>query len=275
MLELPEVLTIAQQLKNNIMGKKVKRVLPPSKVHKFCWYNGEVAEYENLIMGCKVTSAEGFGIFVEIGFDNGYKLCFNDGVNARIAKDDDTPKNYQLIIKFDDTSNLVFTVAMYGGIILHNDKYDNEYYLKSRGAVSPLSETFREYYYKMFEESKPNLSAKAFLAAEQRFPGIGNGVLQDILFVSGIHPKRKINTLNNAERDTLFKSIVEVVNEMIVCGGRDTEKDIFGQKGGYNVKMSKNTVGCCCTNCKDTIIKETYMGGSVYYCPSCQPLIKG
>ena len=275
MLELPEVLTVAEQLKNNIMGKKVKRVLPPSKVHKFCWYNGDVTEYENLIKGCVVTCAEGFGIFVEIGFDNGYKLCFNDGVNARIAKDDDTPKNYQLIIEFDDSLKLVFTVAMYGGIVLHDDDYDNEYYVKSKGAVSPFSETFREYYCKIFEESKPNLSAKAFLAAEQRFPGIGNGVLQDILFVSGIHPKRKINTLNDGEKEKLLESIIVVVNDMVKCGGRDTEKDIFGHKGGYNVKMSKNTVGCGCTKCEDTIIKETYMGGSVYYCPSCQPLIKG
>lgn len=41
---------------------------------------------------------------------------------------------------------------------------------------------------------------KAFLAAEQRFPGIGNGVLQDILLESGIHPKRKISTLRDLER---------------------------------------------------------------------------
>lgn len=38
MLELPEVLTIAEQLEKTIVGKKICKVLPPSKAHKFCWY---------------------------------------------------------------------------------------------------------------------------------------------------------------------------------------------------------------------------------------------
>ncbi len=37
------------------------------------------------------------------------------------------------------TASMVFTVAMYGGIVLHDPaKYDNEYYIKSRSFVSPL-----------------------------------------------------------------------------------------------------------------------------------------
>jgi formamidopyrimidine-DNA glycosylase len=43
------------------------------------------------------------------------------------------------------------------------------------------------------------LSAKAFLATEQRIPGLGNGVLQDILFTAGIHPKRKMAAISEEE----------------------------------------------------------------------------
>lgn len=274
MLEFPEVLTIAEELRNSIVGKKVKSVLPPSKIHKFCWYNGEPAEYNDAIKNSEIVSVEGFGIYVEIAFDNGYKLCFNDGVNIRLFTDDEIPKDYQLLIELDDESMLVFKVVMYGGIILHNNNYDNEYYIKSKNYTSPLSDEFEKYYNKVLLESKDNLSVKAFLATEQRFPGIGNGVLQDILFEASINPKRKISTLSKDEKKKLLECIIKVTNNMVEEGGRDTEKDIFGHKGSYKVKMSKNSISEGCPKCGSEIVKETYLGGSIYYCPVCQPLMK-
>jgi len=53
-------------------------------------------------------------------------------------------------------------------------------------------------------------------------------------------------------------------------GGRDTEKDLFGQNGRYKTLLSKNTVNQPCPNCGNTIMKEAYLGGAVYYCPVCQ-----
>jgi len=274
MLELPEVLTLAEQLNDKVVGKKVIKVLPPTKEHKFCWFSGEPTAYDGLIKGSEVIAAEGFGIFAEITFDNGYKLCLNDGINVRLIPYVDMPKDYQLLIELSDEIKLVFTVAMYGGIVLHDGYNDNEYYIKSRQAVSPFTPEFEAYYRQVFANSKPKLSAKAFLAAEQRFPGIGNGSLQDILFAAGIHPKRKIVTLGDAEKDALLRSAITVLQDITKAGGRDTEKNLFGQKGGYPVKMCKNTVGEDCPKCGSQIVKETYMGGSVYYCPVCQPLVE-
>jgi len=113
---------------------------------------------------------------------------------------------------------------------------------------------------------------KALLATEQRIPGLGNGVLQDILFNSGIHPKRKKSTLSDFEKAELFHSLKTTLNRMTEKGGRDTEKDLFGQNGRYKTTLSKNTVNQPCPNCGATIVKEAYMGGAVYYCPVCQKL---
>ena len=274
MLEYPEVLTISEQLRNGIAGSVASRVLHPSKEHKFCWFNGDPAGYDAALRGVRAATAEGFGIFVEIAFDNGYRLCFNDGVNVRLMPSVKVPRDYQLLIEFEDGKALVFTVAMYGGIILHNGSYDNEYYLKSRRAVSPFSDRFKERFYRLLDESKPSLSVKAFLAAEQRFPGIGNGVLQDILLESGINPKRKISTLRDLEKDNLLRCVIEVLRNMAAHGGRDTEKDIYGRQGGYKVCLSRNTLASGCPKCGGKITKETYLGGSIYYCPICQPIIK-
>ena len=54
--------------------------------------------------------------------------------------------------------------------------------------------------------------------------------------------------------------------------GRDTEKDLFSNPGGYITKVSKNTVGNNCIGCGSKIEKASYMGGSIYYCGGCQKI---
>ena len=69
----------------------------------------------------------------------------------------------------------------------------------------PMTEGFdRAYFGTLLKPGWEKLSAKAFLATEQRIPGLGNGVLQDILFNAGINPKRKMGTLTETEIDGLW-----------------------------------------------------------------------
>lgn len=276
MIELPEGLTLAKQIDSALTGTVVERVQPPSAPHKFCWFNGDPSEYHERLAGQRIEGARSFGIFVEIAFDGGARLCFNDGVNVRLlAPETQRPKKYQLLMEFADGRALAFTVAMYGGIICHAGDYDNEYYRKSKGSVSPLSASFdKAAFDALLASVKPTLSAKAFLATEQRIPGLGNGVLQDILFQARIHPKRKVGTLSESERADLFYCVKAVLEDMAARGGRDTEKDIYGQAGGYRTLLSKNTLTAGCPHCGGGLVKEAYLGGAVYYCPSCQPLEK-
>lgn len=272
MLELPEALTLASALNETVTGKTVAQVLPPTKLHRFCWFNGDPADYGSRIVGSQIRNAEGFGIFAELLFSNGARLCVNDGVNVRFYHGGQLPSDYQLAIRLAEGGLLIFTVAMYGGIILHEGDYDNEYYLKSKAAISPFSQEFDTYFFDLWKKSNPSLSLKAFLATRQRFPGIGNGVLQDILFAARLHPKRKIGTLNPSRRFELLSCIKAVLSEMRMQGGRDTEKNLMGNYGDYPTRMSKNTVALGCPACGEAIVKETYLGGAVYYCPSCQPM---
>ena len=164
---------------------------------------------------------------------------------------------------------------MYGGIIAFRKHFDNPYYLGALSKPSPLDDTFDEACFgRLISDAKSNLSAKAFLATEQRIPGLGNGVLQDILFKSHIHPKRRLATLGDAELGRMCSSVKSTLRDMADRGGRDTEKDLLGQSGGYKTLLSKNTFAEPCPRCGGAIVKEAYLGGAVYYCPVCQPLIK-
>ena len=66
--------------------------------------------------------------------------------------------------------------------------------------------------------------------------------------------------------------IKETLENMISEGGRDTEKDLLGNPGGYHCILSKNTCHELCPRCGGKIIKEAYLGGSIYYCRDCQTI---
>ena len=75
----------------------------------------------------------------------------------------------------------------------------SNYYLTARSKPQVMSDGFSpEYFLGLINaDSAQKKSAKAFLATEQTIPGLGNGVLQDILYHTHIHPKKKISGLTD------------------------------------------------------------------------------
>lgn len=274
MIEIPESQTLARQLRETLLGCVITGVFNATHPHKFTWYTGDPLDYPARLAGRKICGAEGLGAFVDLHLDEGLHLAVSDGVNLRYyASGEAIPSKYQLLITFDNDAFLVFTVAMYGGISLFKEKLDNPYYLGALTKPSPLEEQFDAAYFdRLVAQAGKSLSAKAFLATEQRIPGLGNGVLQDILFQCRVHPKRKVATLSGQELTRMYETVRTILLAMTQGGGRDTEKDLFGMPGGYRQLLSRNTCAAPCPVCGDCIVKEAYLGGAVYYCPACQPL---
>jgi formamidopyrimidine-DNA glycosylase len=164
-------------------------------------------------------------------------------------------------------------IQMYGGVgSYYEGELENAYYKIAKEKPSPLSTEYDKDYFDRLVSSPEiqRLSIKGMLATEQRIPGLGNGVLQDILFKANIHPKKKLETLTKQDKILLFSSVKEILAAMADSGGRDTEIDLFGKPGGYRTVLSKYTVGKPCPVCGAAILKEAYMGGSIYYCENCQ-----
>ena len=272
MLEIPESKTVSLQANDILTGKRIVRVYQATSPHKFTFFNGDPAKYHPLLAGRQVFSARGHGMFVDICCDHDIFITVGDGVNMRYcASREALPPKYQLAIEFDNGGCVVFTVAMYGAIYAYSGMLDNKYHRGSLASISPLDDAFSEQLFEdIFKNVTKDISMKALLATEQRIPGLGNGVLQDILFNSGIHPKRKKSSLTDFEKEELFYSLKTTLRCMTDRGGRDTEKDFLGKNGRYKTILSKNTLNNPCPNCGGKIIKEAYLGGAVYYCQNCQ-----
>lgn len=271
MIELPESITLAGQLNDTVKGKVIEAVEANQSPHKFAWYSGDPAAYHDRLHGRVFGEAKGVGGKVEIAVQD-QRILLAEGVNIRyFAPGEALPKKHQLLIRFTDGSAVVCTVQMYGGLWVYaQGQNTNEYYLVAKRKPSPRSDLFDLTYFLEMAEENANLSAKAFLATQQRIPGLGNGVLQDILFIARVHPKTKIGRLTEQEMEVLFSSLKTTLQTMVNQGGRDTETDLFGKPGGYQTLMSKNTAGKPCPVCGSEILKAPYMGGSVYLCPQCQ-----
>ncbi len=283
MIEIPEAAVLSLQIANRLTGRTITAVETGHSAHKLAWYYGEPAGYERLAVGGAITGAVARGGFVEIAAGD-TRILFSEGIVLRLvnAGEEPTPKR-QIMVTFDDGSALTGSVRMYGGVGIvpalpsGQAALSNEYYERAVQAPSPISDEFTvDYLEELIQSSVPKrLSAKAVLATEQRVPGLGNGVLQDILFEAHLHPKAPLRSILEGDReriDALHGAVVATLRAMVKEGGRDTEIDLNGSKGGYHSRMSRLTVGTQCPACEATIAKGTYMGGSIYFCPRCQSM---
>jgi len=275
MNELPETHTLAKQIQENLIGQTITRVTAAASPHKLAWYHGDPADYPERLIGNTIASVSGHGMMVEIALSRS-TLLFSDGVKLRLHPTaGPIPKKHQLLLNLDDGRFLSASISMYGGLFCWDQgaAFENIYYDVAREKPSPLTDAFDEVYFHQIikPEAVQKLSLKAALATEQRIPGLGNGTLQDILWNAKMNPRRKLNTLNDAELGILFNSLKQTLEEMTRLGGRSTEKDLFGEPGGYQVVMFAKNKGKPCPRCGGEIIKEAYLGGSVYTCQTCQP----
>jgi formamidopyrimidine-DNA glycosylase len=273
MIELPEAAVLAKQINQVLKGKPIREAIANQSPHKFAWYTGNPAEYNGRLAGKTIRGASAFGNHVEIRVDD-MVLVISTPMRYHPANEK-LPKKHQLLLKWKDETAVSCAVQMWGVLFCFQEKQAGglpDYYIAKK-KPSPLSETFdRLYFSSLFDEHTADLSAKAFLATEQRIPGLGNGVLQDILWTAKIHPKQKIACLSRREIAQMYRALKSDLMQMTDQGGRDTERDLFGCPGGYQTILSKNTVGKPCPACGTIIKKEPYLGGSVYVCEVCQKM---
>ncbi|MDR0458866.1 MAG: hypothetical protein LBG68_00160 [Coriobacteriales bacterium] len=274
MIELPEARTIARDLRKSILNKTIVSVGGNFTDHKFTFYQDDPEKYHEYLVGKQVTDTNGRNFYVEIEAED-YVLAMRDGANIRYYSE--TPavpiKKSKLLIEFDDGSLINVTTSMYCfiGVFPKDNSSVNVYYDLDAKGIGALDERFDyDYFCSLLDEQSKKLSVKGFLATEQRIPGIGNGVTQDILFNAELNPRRKMNTLTEMDFRGLYNSVIATLQQMVDLGGRDTEKNIYGAPGGYQTILSSKTYKNGCPACDSEIVKEQFLGGSIYYCPHCQ-----
>jgi formamidopyrimidine-DNA glycosylase len=274
MIEMPEATTLARQMNENLAGKTFAHFSRGNLTHKFLWLNKSAEEYDAFLAGKQVTGANSYGRSIFLYIEQDYLQLFAE-LGGRIlyhAQGKELPAKYHLLWDFTDGSSLTYNLQMWGYVGLLEKSGLSAPPFTDVG-IPPLSDDFTQARFDQLLEAYPEKTAKGikgFLVTSKYVFGIGNGYLQDILFRAKLHPTRKIPTLSAEERSRLYDAIQGTLADAIRLNGREDERDLFDQPGGYRRMMSKATVGTACPNCGTPIQKTAYLGGACYVCPTCQ-----
>jgi len=278
MIEMPEATVIAGQMNALLSGKTISRFYRGPLTHKFLWLNRPDEEYAAILPGKQVTGASSYGrsIYLHLG---DYILWWGDTGGSLLyhAPGEDLPKKYHLGWDFSDDSHLTFALQMWGSVKLLDSSQFVERRYDEKG-IPPLSPKFTfERFNTMLEEypERTSKGIKGFLVATgyaipNSINGLGNAIVQDILFQARISPKRKIPDITPDERRALYGAIQDTVAKAIELGGRYDEVDLYGQPGRYIRLMDSKTADTPCSTCGMEIQKISYLGGACYLCPQCQ-----
>ena len=269
MIELPEALTIAEQMSEELKGKRIKSGIRGNSPHKFAFYNRPPEEYEAILRGKTMGEAKEHGSCILASVEPDHLLVLGGG-GERILfhqSENTLPKKHQLLLHFEDGTYLTITVQGWGAAqLMHRSEV-------SKKGVSPLSDAFTfEYFQRLFGELKEEdpRSVKFFIISKPGIWGVGNGYLQDILFRARIHPRRRVIDITEEERQALYEAIMVTLKHAVAMGGRDTERDLYNRPGGYRRILNSKTVDQPCPECGAPIAKIQYLGGASYFCPRCQ-----
>lgn len=271
MVEVAEAKVIVNQIKKHIVGKTIERIEIKNISHKFAWFNQKDEIYHQKLSGSKIIDAKQSGSRIRIILENNNELVLSEDIYFNYINSEYTTKKNQLILFFNDETALEIKIKLYGFFFLGlpRDLITNYYYQRSLEAIDIFDDNFTYAYF--IETTKLNSnkgSIKQALATNQNIPGLGNGMLQDILFSAKLQPQRLIKTLSEDEKRCLYQEVIRITRKMFEENGRDSVGDLFGRCGNYHPVMKSNKD--LCPICSNELIKKNYLGGKVIYCMECQ-----
>ncbi len=180
-------------------------------------------------------------------------------------------KYTHIIFYFTDGSRLFFNdLRQFGMLKVVNGAELKE--IKKGYGIEPGQKNFT------FENFKKALTGqrvgiKVLLLNQSVIAGLGNIYVDESLFFAGIHPERKVDSLDLSEQEKLFLAIKKVIKKAIENKGTTFSNfvDSRGRRGGFK-KMLRvyGRGGKKCFFCGGVIRKIKVGGRGTVFCENCQ-----
>lgn len=272
MPELPEVHTITNDLKKNIIGAQIIDIkIDPN--YKVMPDNNSFVER---VKGQKITGVSRIAKNILIELENTGVLHFHLAMTGRILlRDKKTPDNWTRVVfllKTDNSSQILkfSDMRMFGKVGFFADLAGSN--LAKKYGPDLISATPNPDSFAKAIKSKKS-SIKNVLLDQSVIAGLGNIYATEALFLAGINPSRLSNTLSQDELQKLLTASLTVLNEGITHRGSTLPDkmyvDIFGNPGSYQDHF-KIYLKDKCPRCGSNVLNTKINGRSTYHCPNCQ-----
>ena len=269
MPELPEVHTIASDLKKNIEGCKVVGV----EIEAGYKVNPNNQDFVQRLLKSRIDKVARIGKNIVIKLTSGDYLTFHLAMTGRILlKDADSPKDphRKVQINMGDKALRFCDARMFGKVGVWTGQEIKK--LKEKYGPDVIMQDILPEDFLTRLKSK-NTAIKNALLEQSIVAGLGNIYATDTLWLAKIHPEIKTHELNIQQATDLLKSAKEILLEGIKHRGStlpdEAYVDIFGKPGSHQnyFRIYGKTH---CPACKTKVEYKKINGRGTYFCPKCQ-----
>jgi formamidopyrimidine-DNA glycosylase len=264
MAELPEIFLISQQMKSELVGKKIAsiEVLQPKCL------NIPADTFTAALRQANITDVKYRGKWIFVNTSQGWLfICLGMGGEILLVNRATLPEKRRVIFDFENDSCLSINFWWFG-YVHYADKLENHKMTSGLGA-NAIDLQFTDLR-ALLHGRRGNL--KSFLLDQNHIAGIGNFYIHDILFQARLHPLRNITTLSDNDIQALATAIHARLKLSVDKGGFYYEVDLYGNKGGFG--MNDLIIGYKenqpCPECGISIIKIKTGSTHSFVCPQCQ-----
>lgn len=269
MPELPEVETVKETLKKQILGKKIKNI----KV----LYDGIIAtnveDFKKNIVNQSILDIKRRGKYLIFVLDDYYLVSHLRMEGKYFIKNNSIPiiKHEHIIFDLEDCELRYHDTRKFGKMFLvKRDRLYIDTPLSHIG-LEPWDESLNSNY--LLEKYRVNIAIKTLLLDQDILTGIGNIYADEILFMSKINPRKKGKDLTEDDCNKIIINARKVLEEAIKMGGTTIRSytSSLGVTGHFQGSLLvHNKEGDKCSCCGSIIKKIKVNGRGTYYCPKCQ-----
>ncbi len=276
MPELPEVETVKETLKRNILGKTIKNV---EVFYEPIVEYPSVEEFKKKLEGQTIKDLSRRGKWIEFILDD-YILLSHlrmEGKYYYRKVGDKKEKHQHVFFNFTDGISLRYVdVRKFGKMWLTTkEELDSIKPIKELG-LEPWDEKLTVSYLKEKYKDK-KIPIKTCILDQGIITGIGNIYADEILFLSKIDPFKIPKDLKKGELQGIIDNTRKVLENAIKKGGT-TIRSYTSEEGVTGLFQNDLFVhqreGEKCLTCGSIIVKTKINGRGTYYCPKCQRVKK-
>lgn len=276
MPELPEVETIRLALDKEVSGKRLTSVdIRGTRVARRHANKKEVGEAVN---GAKVASVDRRGKYLLLRMDNDQVLVIHLGMSGRLERS--TPRrkverHTHAVLKFGAQLEIRFIdPRTFGEIFAASLSELEDIKELSHIALDPLADAFTWQTFSALVESR-KVKLKALLMDQTFVSGLGNIYSDEVLWVAGLLPGRRSDSLTVQEMRRLYRAMQEVLVDAVKAGGTtlgdESYVNLDGDPGKYQDQLrAYGREGEACKRCRGIISRAKWSNRSTFYCSSCQ-----
>jgi formamidopyrimidine-DNA glycosylase len=211
------------------------------------------------------SAAKGKQMAFRFGRGGSLWLGLHLGMSGRLGVEvanHEPAKHEHLLLRLASQTLVYSDPRHFGRVLFYEGEGEPPWW--SKIAPSVLSDAFSEEAVATFLDRRRRAPLKAVLLMQERFPGIGNWMADEILWRARLHPSTTAGALDRQGARALWRTVRQVAQLAV-----ETIDDSWGYPASW-LFPHRWEAGGRCPRCRTALLRATVGGRTTCWCPRCQ-----